>query len=165
MAHGLTTFINKFKIGARPNLFRVETFILGDDCEFFCKGAQIPGRSINKMPISYLDNQFYLGGDTTYQDWTINVMNDIDFNIRFKIEEWMNLVKQQGNSRGFSGWSYLNDIRVTQLDSMGNDVITYILYNAFPIDTSPIDLSWETESAIQEYQTIFSFTHFGKEEV
>lgn len=163
MAYNISTFISKFKIGARPNLFKVEIDALGDKCQFMCKGAQIPGRSIGKMPIAYLDNQFYLGGDSTYQDWTVSVLVDTDFSIRFKLEEWMNTIKGQGSSTGYSGLGYLQTGRVTQIDALGNDIVTYILYNLYPVDISPIDLNWETTSTIEEFQAIFSFSHFGKE--
>lgn len=163
MSYNISDFISRFQIGARSNLFRVEIDALGENGQFMCKGAQIPGRSVGKMPISYLDNMFYLGGDTTYQDWTVSVLVDTDFSVRFKIEEWMNKIKGQGASTGYSGLSYLMDGRVTQIDGLGNDIVTYILYNMFPIDISPIDLNWETPSTIEEFQAIFSFTHFGKE--
>ena len=161
--YSISDFISKFKIGARPNLFRVELPQLGNNCSFFCKGAQIPGRSISKLGVTYLDTQFFIGGDTTYQDWTINIINDIDFDLRFRLEAWMNLIKQQGEVKGYSGWSYLVDGQVTQLDSNGGDVVTYKMYNMFPVDVTPIDLSWETSSTIEEYQVTFSFSHFGKE--
>ncbi len=161
--YNLSDFISKFKIGARPNLFRVEIDALGEKCQFMCKGAQIPGRSIGKMPIAYLDNQFYLGGDTTYQDWTVTVLMDTDFYVRYRLEEWMNNIKGQGATKGYSGLNYLLDGRVIQMDALGNDVVTYVLYNMYPVDISPVDLSWESTSTIEEFQAIFSFSHFGKE--
>lgn len=161
--YSVSNFISKFQIGARPNLFRVEIDQLGNSCQFMCKGAQIPGRSVSKLPVTYLDSQFYIGGDTTYQDWSINVMNDIDYDVRFRLEDWMNMIKQQGETRGHAGWTYLMDGRVTQLGPNGEDVITYVLFNMFPVDVTPIDLSWETTSTIEEYQVTFSFSHFGKE--
>lgn len=160
--YSVTDFLGKFSVGARPNLFRVEVPMLGNTCSFMVKGAQIPGRSISKLPVTYLDNQFYVGGDTSYQDWTINVLNDINYDVRFRLEDWMNSIKGQGESSGVSGWQYLNNGEVTQIDSRGNDVVTYILYNMYPVDVTPIDLSWDTMSQIEEYQVTFSFSHFGK---
>mgnify|MGYP001088326907 CR=1 FL=1 len=161
--YSVADFISKFKIGARPNLFRVDVDMMGQMCQFMCKGAQIPGRTTGKMPINYMDNGFYLAGDTTYQDWTISVINDINFDVRFRLEDWMNMIKMQGTSLGVSGYSYMFDSRITQLDALGNDVVTYVLYNSFPVDISPIDLNWENRGSIQDYQVIFTFTHFGKE--
>ena len=161
--YSITNFLGKFQIGARPNLFRVEIPMLGNTCPFLVKGAQIPGRTISKTPVNYLDNQFFVGGDTTYQDWTINVLNDINYDIRFRLEDWMNSIKQQGQTSGVSCWQYLKDGQVTQIGSKGEDVITYTMYNMFPVDVTPIDLSWDTTSAIEEYQVTFSFSHFGKD--
>lgn len=162
MSYSVSNFISKFQVGARPNLFRVEIDMLGNNCPFMVKGAQIPGRSISKLPVAYLDNQFFIGGDTTYQDWSINIINDINFDIRFKLEDWMNIIKQQGETKGFSGWDYFTNGIVTQLDGNGEDVVSYKLFNMYPVDITPIDLSWDTTSTIEEYQVTFSFSHFGK---
>jgi len=160
--YSISDFISNFRIGARPNLFRVEISLLGSKCKFFCKGAQIPGRSTSKVPVTFLDTQFFIAGDTTYQDWTINILNDSNYDIRFKLEDWLNTIKQQGEVKGYSGWSYLTDGEVTQIGTAGEDIVTYTLYNMFPIDVTPIDLSWDTTSTIEEYQATFSFSHFGK---
>jgi len=160
--YNISNFLSKFQIGARPNLFRVDVPMLGRTAPFMVKGAQIPGRTISKVPVNYRDNQFFVSGDTTYQDWTINVLNDINYDVRFRLEDWMNKIKEQGETRGVSGWDYLADGTVTQLDNNGEDVITYKMFNMFPVDVTPIDLSWDTTSAIEEYQVTFSFSHFGK---
>jgi hypothetical protein len=158
----IASFVSQFSIGARPNLFRVEIPFLGDRLAFLAKGAQLPAKTISKVPVNFMDNIFYIAGDTSYQDWTITVINDVDFSVKFAIENWMNIIKANGQTIGDKGWGYLSEGYVTQLDGLGNDIVTYKFFNMFPTDMAAIELSWDSKSTVEEFQLTFSYSHFGK---
>lgn len=162
MANTIAEFVSQFSLGARPNLFRVEIPFLGDKLTFMAKGAQLPARTISKLPVNFMDNIFYIAGDTSYQDWTITVINDTDFAVKFAVENWMNIIKANGQTVGARGWNYLSEAYVTQLNAMGGDLITYKMFNVFPTDMAAIELSWDSKSTVEEIAITFSFSHFGK---
>lgn len=158
----ISEFISQFQIGARPNLFRIEIPFLGERISFMASGAQLPAKTISKLPVNFMDNIFYVAGDTSFQDWTITVINDIDFSIKFALENWMNIIKTNGQTSGDKGWNFLSEGYVVQLDALGNDVVTYKMFNMFPTDMAAIELSWDSKSTIESFQITFSMSHFGK---
>jgi len=158
----ITEFLSQFQAGARPNLFRVEIPFLGERISFMAKGAQLPAKTISKVPVNFMDNIFYVAGDTSYQDWTVTVINDTDFSVKFALENWMNVIKTSGQTAGDKGWSYLSEAYAIQLDALGNDIVTYKMFNVFPTDMSAIELSWDSKSTVEEMQLTLSFSHFGK---
>ena len=76
--------------GARPNLFEVSmpfpTFALPGTAQskmtFMCKTAQLPGSTVNTVPVQYFGRELKFAGNRTFQDWTISVINDEDFVIQ-----------------------------------------------------------------------------------
>src|SRR6185312_6992689 len=85
--------------GARSNLFEVSlqfpiwvpnAVLSGQKSNFMCKAAQLPGSTIGIAPLFYFGREIKLAGNRTYQDWTVQVINDEDFLIRNTLESWMN---------------------------------------------------------------------------
>lgn len=77
--------------GARPNLFDVTLAFpsyvtLGGAAAplttFMAKAAQMPGATMGMAPLFYFGREVKLAGNRTWQDWTIQIINDENFLIR-----------------------------------------------------------------------------------
>jgi len=155
----ISKFVSKFQHGARANLFRVDIPYLGEDCAFFCKAAQIPGVSIDKVPVRYQNNTLWVGGDNTFQDWSVTVINDKGFGIRKNLESWMSSIKNRTMTDGATNVKeYLRNCYVVQLDERGNDIKEYVFYHMWPTDLSQIELSFDNPDTVQEYTVTFAYS-------
>ena len=89
--------------GARPNLFECEMYFpddavptttskddLSDKVRFLVKAAQLPASTVTNIDVPFRGRFLKIAGNRTYANWTITVINDIDFNIRTAFERWSN---------------------------------------------------------------------------
>lgn len=162
--------VEKFKANfgspARPTLFRVYLDFPGTGKEekdvFFCKGAQIPSRNTGKIELSYFGRKIQYAGDTTYDDWTVTIYNDVDFTIRKKLEAWAELINGAKDNRSkFRPEDYKRDLRVDHVDGEDNIIKTYTFVGAFLQTTGdPIDLSWENSDQQEEYSVNFAYDYW-----
>lgn len=155
-------FVAKFQSGARPNLFRVDIPMLGEDMKFYCKAAQIPGKTINPIEMRYLNNVIPIAGDQTFQDWSLTIVNDKDFLIRKRIEDWMSSIKANNETSGYTGLQYFKQAFVHQLDQNADEIATYLFYNMWPTDLGAIDLSFDSADTVEEYTVTLRHSGFDK---
>ena len=83
--------IDQFKaqlIGGGPRANRYRVFIprSGEKIEFLCTAAQIPAANVNVISVPFRGQNLKLAGDRTFDDWTITVINDIEFSSRTALE-------------------------------------------------------------------------------
>lgn len=163
MSQSISKFVSKFQHGSRANLFRVEIPYLGEDCEFFCKGAQIPGMTIDKIPLKYQNNNLWANGDTDFPDWTVTIVNDKNYGIRKNLELWMTNIKNSGETGGANSLKdFFKNFYVFQLDEKGREIQEYIFYHGWPTDLSSIDLSFDNPDTIQEYTVTFCYSFWER---
>lgn len=161
--------------GARPNLFECEISFpdgLGitadEDFSFMVKAAQLPGSNINVINIPFRGRNLKVAGDRTFDPWTITVINDTNFKIRNSFEQWMNFINRHDDNAGvITPGAYQVNMKVFQLgrgntseDTRGalpgrGDNIpvlkAYEFYGVFPTAVSPIELSYDSADAIEEF--------------
>ena len=170
--------------GARPNLFQCEmTFpflsrVEGDPQRkftFMARAAQLPGTSINSVPVMYFGRELKFAGNRNFPEWTVTIINDEDFVIRKAFERWINglnshvgnlrdpqFVNGQGTSSlGGAGQiaslGYQQDAYITQFSKTGDPIKSYKFVGLFPIDVSPIDVDWGSNDNIEEYAVTFAY--------
>ena len=155
--------------GARPNLFEVAlpfpAFSLPGNAQakttFMCKSAQLPGSTIGTVPVQYFGRELKFAGNRSFQDWTITVINDEDFNIRNAFERWMNALNSHSlnvrNPLAATPLGYTTDGTVTQFGKGGNALKKYKFVGLFPTDLSPIDLDWGSNDSIEEFTVTLSY--------
>jgi hypothetical protein len=180
--------------GARANLFecvipfptsvlqQIEGSNANDlytDLRFLIKAAQLPGSTINSIPVPFRGRTLKLAGDRTYEPWTITVLNDTNFRIRDAFEKWSNYMnRHEDNAGAITPNTYQTDISVYQLsrgneasdaaspvNSQSNDVPRpvnsmkilkgYKLYGCFPTSIDPIPLSYDSSDSIEEFNVTF----------
>ena len=119
--------------GARPNLFEVNmNWPAGDNMgtwgnsveeefQFLCKAAALPSSNITPIPVPFRGRILKVAGDRTFDVWTITVINDENFRIRTKFEEWMNGISKLTDASGAtSPTSYMASAVVNQLGRGAN---------------------------------------------
>lgn len=161
--------INEFKTrlaggGARPNLFEVnlnfpegvEKLSNNDIANFLVKSAALPASNIGPIEVPFRGRILKLAGDRTFDTWTVTVINDTNFTLRSAFEQWMNYINKHEDSSGRTNPSdYMKDAEVIQLDRSGKKLRTYKFHSVFPTNISPIDLSYDTTDAIEEFTVEF----------
>jgi hypothetical protein len=159
-------FISNFTSGARSNLYKVIIDGIDQKLEFVCKAAQIPGKTINPIEMNYLNNQIKIAGDTTFEDWSITVVNDEDFGIRQQLDEWQENIKNNAAAVGQGNLSdYFRTATVIQLNRDGSENANgkYKFQALWPTSVEPIDLGFDNRDTVEEYGVTFSYAYWEKE--
>jgi hypothetical protein len=156
--------------GARPTLFQViltmPPGIVGDlsTLQFMARATQIPASNLGLIQIPYFGRKVKIAGDRTYDPWTITVMNDEDFRVRNALEVWNQRINTHiGNLRDGNlpeERLYKSVGTVTQFGKQGNTLRTYNLAGVFPETVSTIDLDWNANDQIEEFQVQFQYDYF-----
>lgn len=159
--------VNNFKTslvneGARPTLFEAHVYFPDDiggasqDFAFKCKASQIPGSTIGLIEVPYMGRKIKVAGDRTFPEWTVTIINDEDYLIRRAFEAWMSGINQHvGNLRTTK--TYMAQADVMQYAKDGELVQSYTFVDMWPSDISPIDLSWESNDAIEEFTVTLNY--------
>jgi len=160
--------------GARPNLFEVRMNIPGfaksqgrvdEKFRFMCSTAQLPGTTLGVAPVFYFGREIKLAGNRTYPEWTVNVINDEDFVIRNSMERWIAAINDPVQNirnpvASIVDGGYGVDASVVQYGKRGERIKTYDFYGMFPIDISPIEVSWAANDQIEEFSITFAFQYW-----
>jgi hypothetical protein len=166
--------INEFRSqmqgdGARPNLFEVTlpfpAFALPGNAQtkltFMCKTAQLPGSTVNTVPVQYFGRELKFAGNRTFQDWSVTIINDEDFVIRNAFERWMNGMNSHAtnvrNPAASGPTGYTVDGEVRQYGKGGNTLKKYKFIGVFPTDLSTIDVDWGSNDTIEEFTVNLSY--------
>ena len=173
MAFNVTEFrANMLGDGARPNLFQVNlTFpavanaaVAGQRLTFMAKAAQLPGSTVGTVPLYYFGREMKFAGNRTFADWTLQIINDEDFNIRNGFESWMNGLNSNAsnlrNPAALNQLLYTADATVTQFSKTGVPIKSYKFVGMFPTDVSPIDLDWGSNDSIEEFSVTFAYQYW-----
>lgn len=176
MAFDVTSFRTQLQQdGARPNLFDVTlqfpqwvplAGIAGQKATFQVKAAQLPGSTVGLAPLFYFGREVKLAGNRTYQDWTVQIINDEDFQIRNAMELWVNGINDPaGNIRDPNATvldgGYGVDAIVNQYGKTGDIIKQYQFIGIWPMDVSPIELDWGANDTIEEYAVTFAVQFYG----
>ena len=165
---GVDDFKSKLRGGgARPNLFKATLNFpayAGGDVElssFLCKTAQLPVSEMALVNVPFRGRQLKIAGDRTFQNWTVTIINDTDFNVRDAMERWMNGINAHAANTGFSNpVDYEADLSVDQLDRNGDVLKTYNFRGCFPVNVGEIALSYETNDVVEEFTVEFAIQYW-----
>lgn len=170
--------VNEFRAqmvgdGARPNLFQVTlTFptiatngtAAGQKTTFMAKASQLPGSTVNQVPVYYFGREMKFAGNRTFTDWSLQIINDEDFVIRNALESWMNAMASHVTNVRAAGAtspsSYTTDAVVNQFDKAGNIIKSYKFVGLFPVDVAAIDLDWSNNDSIEDFGATFAFQYW-----
>lgn len=154
--------------GARPNLFNCELPFLGNllgtaaiKYNFMARTAQLPGSTVNQVPVNYFGRELKFAGNRTFTEWTVTIINDENFVIRNAFELWMSKLNSHVSNLRASGYrnpaNYQQDGIVRQFGKKGDVIKKYNFIGMFPIDITPIELDWGANDTIEEYAVTFAY--------
>jgi hypothetical protein len=151
--------------GAMPSLFRVilnnPVSSVGDaKFSFMCKAASIPESTLGMIEVPYFGRRMKVAGVRQYPDWSTTIINDEDFAVRRALEAWHAAINSsEGNLRSTA--SYRTRATVEQFNKSGSVVRRYFIENCWPVNISPIELSWENEAQIEEFTVTWAFDYWN----
>ena len=171
--------INDFKNnlkqgGVRPNLFRVNGPIgpEGNDqaTSFLVRTASLPASNLSTILVPFRGRQLKLPGNRSFDDWSLTIISDSEFNLRTKFERWLeainstigNVAEQphdltQGSFLAgglFPTWS------VDQLDRQNNPIKTYSFFHCFPTVVGDMALDSDASDTLSEFTVTMSYSYF-----
>ena len=145
--------------GARPNLFKVTmsfpSYVTANVelASYMCKATSMPASTIAPIAVPFRGRNLQIAGDRTFDPWSVTIINDTDFNVRNSFEQWMNGINQHKQNTGLTQpSSYMADMIVEQLDKDGTVEKTYNIRGTFPTNLGAIELSYDSENAIEEFE-------------
>jgi hypothetical protein len=170
MSYSVDDFKAKLKGGgARANLFRciitnpaVAAGVPGELTSFMCKGAALPASVIGSIEVPFRGRKLKVAGDRTFDNWTATIFNETSFEVRNAFERWMNSINahSENTSRSSNPSDYQAQILVEQLDRSGRVLKRYVINGAFPINVGAIELSYDTNDAIEEFTVEFAYQYW-----
>ena len=153
--------------GARPNLFKATINFpayAGGDSEFtsfMVKGAGLPASVIANIDVPFRGRQLKIAGDRPFEPWTITIINDSEMRVRNSFETWMSGINNHVENTGLQNpTDYQADMIVEQLGKDGSVTKTYTLRGAYPTNISQIDLSYDTNDAIEEFTVEINYQYW-----
>ena len=174
--------------GARNNLFEVsipsfpgaaeEFWGQGENesnskFSFLCKAAQLPASTVAEVPVAFRGRQLKVAGERTFEDWVITVINDEDFGLRTSFEAWMNKLSKLNDATGVTNpSSYMTNAYVKQLGrgkqafaetNVGGEsavLRTYKFYDIWPTSVGAIQLNYDSDGQIEEFDVTFAVQYF-----
>jgi len=171
----INTFRSNLNSGSRANLFKCSITGLpnqvndpqkllsaGGNFSFLCRSAAIPAYSLGIIEVPFRGRRIKIPGDRTYAEWTVTVLNDEQQGMRQVFDNWLKFINDPDGTKRIreeTGDNYRCTVVIDHLKGDGNTSRKYSLIDAFPTDVSPIDLSYDTTDAIQEFTVTFQY-HF-----
>ena len=156
--------------GARANQFFVGLIFPGyvtagllatAQSAFLVNSAALPGSIVNPTIVPYRGREVKFAGERIFQPWTVTVLNDVSFNIRNRLEEWMNGMNGLQDGTGKTNpREYQTNLYVTQLDRNNAPLKSYTLNSAFPVDLGDIQLNYGDNDTIETYTVTFQYQHY-----
>ena len=149
--------------GVRGNRFSVYIPRMGERIEFMCKSAAIPGSTLPPIEVPFRGHKLKVAGDRTFEDWTVSIINDVNFTTRTAVEQWMESIQELDSGVGATDLDYLvSRATISQLNRDDSILATYELYNMYPSTLNQIDLSFDTQDEIQTFDVTFSYSHWER---
>ena len=166
--------INDFKAklaggGARSNQFKVTMPFPGyaqvggeiEDLAFLCRSTTIPAMNVGVVEVPFRGRKIYIGGDRTFDEWSIQVLNDTNFKLRNAFERWQNGINNMSDNEGLvNPVDYQVDGFVDQLDRNGNVIKSYTFRGMFPTTLDDIALSYSDNNSIESFTATHRYQYF-----
>ena len=152
---------------------------LAEAGRYLCRSAQIPAANQGLIEVPFRGRFLKIPGDRTFEPWTATFYNTTDFDLRAAFEQWINIgnkadealgTYQFGSKGSFA--EYFQDISIRQLDknpsSSGspaadggpNKVLReYKLIGAWPTSVGAINLSYDSNDQIEEFDVEFQYQY------
>lgn len=168
MSHNINELKAEFGAGARPTQFFISVTnpinpSADRQMQFHTKAGQLPASTIGIIELGYYGRKVKIPGDRTYAEWTTTIRNDEDFALRDKLEEWVNAINAPERNiatRGSNPNTYKSQGTAIQYSIDGTELRTYQLNGLWPSDLAAIELDWDSNDQVEEFQVTWQFDSF-----
>lgn len=174
----ISSFKSNVKI-TRPNLFFAEIVVpigisyISNNFQFRCEATELPGRTVATNDSQSYGPTAKFAYDITYNDINLQIIASEDMAERKMFETWIDSIITPSNTQTFSKatggiMKYYDNyasgqVRIHQLKDNGSKISTYTLYNAYPIQLSPMNLSWEDTNTYQRFSVTMTYRYHTSE--
>lgn len=187
MARRINDFKTRLAGGVRPNLYQVRINFpqsivgtgtaLSEKTEFLCRTAQLPAHTQGLIEVPFRGRFLKIPGDRTYEAWTATFYNTADFDLRSAFEKWVNAGNKVDENIGTLNFgsegslvgNYFTDIIIEQkskeagagtADDPNLTLRAYKLVGAWPTNVGAINLAYDSNDAIEEFDVEFQYQYF-----
>jgi hypothetical protein len=153
----------------RPNQFRVElnfpSFVSNGTTasllgQFHVRAASLPASTIAAVPVFYQGRSINVAGERDFAPWTVTVYNE-NFLVKDALTRWSHGINNISNNTGIVQPAlYQTDLVVKQLGRNGEVLKTIKLIDAMPIDVGPIELAFDANNQVEQFQCVFAYNYF-----
>lgn len=158
---------------ARPNLWTAQLYTastIGEAPETFnfrCEKTLIPGRTVATVDDTGSGPALKLPYEVNYADIDITIICSTDMIERKFFENWIDSIITSSAISGKAGllkyhneYARGNKMNLSQIDESGDELITYSLIDVYPIQISPMNLSWEETNTYQRFDVTLSYRYY-----
>ncbi len=157
--------------GARANKYRIYltiptaaqvSGITDEAIDVLVQTAGMPDKTIGQIDVWTQGRKLPLPGDTSYSNtWNVTAYNSEDQAFRRSIIKWMQAIDNFQANLHAAGDAY-SDLLVTakicQLDSHGNETVTYTMHNLYPNNIGEVSMGDDQADTISTFDVTFCFS-------
>lgn len=166
MQFDIESFKNNFRDGARANLFyykpAVPALVQNDvgleKMTYLVKSTSLPMRSLEEVLVQWQGFDFPFAGKSTFSEFTMTFNVDREAKVKKTFENWINLIHNPETNTYALTEMYMIDQRIQLLGYQGEVVLEYKLHNAWPRESGPIELSYDS-TEIATFDVTWRYTH------
>lgn len=152
----------------RPNLWYANIVSTGTsphtdipDFSFRCEASTIPGRTVATSDDAGSGPALKIPYDVNYADHEITVICSSDMKERNYFEKWIdNIVTKTGRVKYHDTYAKGKKLELHQINEAGTTLIKYTLNDIYPIQISPMNLSWEESNTYQRFTITLSYRNY-----
>jgi hypothetical protein len=167
--HSISTFINQFQGGTRPNRFRITGTAPAGVGDLFgpegiyCMASSLPESNVGIIPIPFRGRIYKFPGDRSYNEWTVTILDDNGTQLWGTWHRWSekfnshvdNLAAARDHKSNFC------TITVHHLDHQSDAVVKSIaLQNAWPVQVGPVQLDMGAANQLVQFQVQIAYSHY-----
>lgn len=142
---------------------------LNSTFRFRCEASELPGRTVATADEQSFGPSIKHAYETTYSDINLQIIASADMRERAFFEIWIENIINNANFDADNAYSgsgglskYYDDyargqVRLYQLSDRRVTLARYVLYNAFPIQVSPMNLTWEETNTYQRFAVTMTY--------
>lgn len=168
MATTIRTLAETLGAGSRANKYRVIfSFPSGvsgvtslEEVDVLAKSAIAPSKEVGQIQVWNQGRKLVIPGDTNFDNtWSLDFYLNESHSLRYDLIKWMDACDNfQKNQHSGNPIEIFADLRVQQLDSMGNPTAIYTLHNCFPQNVGEVSYGDDSADTIAEFNIVFSYT-------
>jgi len=128
----------------------------------YVKAVSVPGSSIGMIPVSFQGRQIKFSGERQFNDWTFTCYDSSDANVRVKLENWISLMDHVTTHTVQYNQAEDWTVSYNDMSGQGSGSTTtrgFKLHHCWPIDISPIDLSYDMVDSFAEFTVTLAYDY------